>query len=80
MKCRSRRLHGSQGMPPPPQPASAFAQARLNEALGLAVGLGSVWLGADMLEPKALASPAESERRVTGAVVACGAQVHELRI
>ena len=39
---------------------SPFAQAGLDEALGLAVGLGRIGPGADVLEAKTLAGFAEA--------------------
>src|SRR5271166_5753667 len=46
-----------------------FAQARLDEALGLAVGLGRVGLGSDVLEAEELACPGERFGSIAGAVV-----------
>ena len=40
---------------------SPFAQAGLDEAFGLPIGLGRIGLGADVLEAKALASVAEGD-------------------
>ena len=48
---------------------SPFAQAGLDEALGLAVGLGRIGPGADVLEAKTLAGFAEGNGLVAGAVV-----------
>src|SRR5947209_19206095 len=53
-----------------------FAQAGLDEALGLAVGLGRIGLGPDMFEAEPLAQPAEGKRFVAGAVV--GHHSHDL--
>src|ERR1700682_5907428 len=46
-----------------------FSQAGLDEALGLAVGPGGVWLGAGVLEGEPSAGVAEGEGSVAGAVV-----------
>src|SRR5258708_3097590 len=46
-----------------------LAQASLDEALGLAVGLGRIGLGSDVFEAEPLAEPAEGKRFVAGAVV-----------
>src|SRR5271165_1781561 len=48
---------------------SPFAQAGLDEALGLAVGLGRVGLGADGLEAKHFAGPRERFGSIAGTVV-----------
>jgi len=47
-----------------------IAQARLDEAFGLAIRLWRVGFGADVLEPEPAASPAKSEGLVAGSVVA----------
>src|SRR6202008_4619201 len=46
-----------------------FAQAGLNEAFGLAVGLWRIGPGSDVLEAEALACPAEGKGFVAGTVV-----------
>ena len=48
---------------------SPFAQPGLDESFGLAIGLGRIGLGADVLEPEALAGFAEGKGFVAGAVV-----------
>src|SRR5581483_11841275 len=48
---------------------SPFSQAGLDEALGLAIGLGRVGLSADVLEAKRLAGVAEGVGFIAGAVV-----------
>src|SRR6185295_14549744 len=46
-----------------------LAQAGLDEALGLSVGLGRIGLGPDVFEPEPPAESAEGKRFVAGAVV-----------
>src|SRR5580700_9590056 len=46
-----------------------FAQAGLDEALGLSIGLWRVWLGPDVTEPEPLAGSAEGEGFIAGAVI-----------
>lgn len=46
-----------------------FAQAGLDEAFGLAIGLGRIGPGADVLDAEALAGFAEGKRFVAGSVV-----------
>ena len=46
-----------------------FPERGLNEALGLAVGLGRVWFGADVLELEIAAGLGESFRSVARSVV-----------
>jgi hypothetical protein len=46
-----------------------LAQTSLDEALGLAVGLGRIGFGPDVFEAEPLAEPAEGKRFVAGAVV-----------
>src|SRR5260370_95251 len=46
-----------------------FAQCGLDEALGLAIGLGGVRFGAEVFEPEIAASVAEVEGSIAGAIV-----------
>jgi hypothetical protein len=46
-----------------------LAQAGLNEALSLAIGLRGIWFGSDVPEAEPLACSAESKRFVAGTVV-----------
>ena len=46
-----------------------FAQSGLDEALGLAIGLGGVRFGAEVFEPEIAAGVAEVEGSIAGAIV-----------